>query len=103
MQFAELTKIIQKHNTEKSVQSQFEDKEPLYGYITFRKENWPGADYSKETRTYTFRSDNKYFLPNMCGKSLYGDCQDGSESGIRLDWYLGDWKIEDCGLLTIRN
>lgn len=52
--------------------------------------------YSQHQRSYAVKSDNKYFNPDMIGKSLYGNCLDGTDNGVRLDWYLGTWKVEFC-------
>ena len=46
-----------------------------------------------------FRSDNKYFVSNMGGNSIFADSLDGADVGVRLDWYLNDWKIEYCYIL----
>ena len=49
--------------------------------------------YTEKQRSYRVRSDAKYFNPNMIGRSLYGDCLDGTEEHIRLDRYLGGWQL----------
>ena len=57
------------------------------------------------SRTYRFDSDNKAFWPNMGGYSIFGSCLDGTDQGIRLDWYMteegnpGGWKVADCYIL----
>ena len=60
-------------------------------------------EYPEESRTYRFSSNNKAFIPNMCGYSIYGTSIDGSDVGVRLEQYLADecggkdgWKIEKC-------
>ena len=64
--------------------------------MVFKAENWPDKDYSEESRSYAFSSDNKYFVPGMGGNSIYASSLDGTDSGVRLDWYLGEWKIDYC-------
>ena len=95
MTFAEVCEKFYKHN-EGRVASQFADDERLIGVVVFKAENWPDKDYSEESRSYAFSSDNKYFVPGMGGNSIFADCLDGSDRGVRLDWYLGEWKIDYC-------
>ena len=57
--------------------------------------------YTLEQRSYkTNRNWGKYFIPGMLGKSLYGDCLDGKDLGVRLDYYMGSgkgmWHIDYC-------
>lgn len=73
----------------------------LYGYVTFTEDSFD-REYSDESRTYRISSNNKAFLPNANGYSIYANCLDGLDCGVRLDWYMEDegirsgWKIEDC-------
>ena len=79
-------------------------KEHLVGYITFTSDSFK-EPYSEEARTYGVSSDNKAFIPNMGGYSIYGSSLDGSDMMVRLDMYMADerggkdgWKIEKCVL-----
>ena len=93
----ELNKIIDKHNEEKGINRQYEDKEPLICYAVIKQMPYWQKQYTEEERTYKFRSDNKYFLGAMLGNSIFADCVgDPNDKGVRLDWYLGDWEIEYC-------
>lgn len=62
-------------------------------------------EYPLESRSYIVHGDNKYFNPRMCGTSLFGYSLDGTDMGVRLDWYLKDpdknerWEIDYCYLL----
>ena len=94
--FRELCDRIDKHNEENDVRCQFEDKNPLTCRIVYKSENWKDKNYTETERTYEFTSDNKYFLGAMGGNSIYADCLDGKDEGVRLDWYMGIWKIEYC-------
>ena len=94
--FEGLLKRIEEHNTRKNITSQFEDKFPLKCGICFKASNWPDKDYSEKARTYLFSSDNKYFLPEMGGNSIFASNEDGTDVYVRLDWYLSKWKIEYC-------
>lgn len=60
-------------------------------------------EYSEESRSYKISSDAKYFNPSMIANSLFGDCLDGSDKGVRLDMYIsrgmyasGGWKVDYC-------
>lgn len=93
--FAQARKIIDDHNKQHGIRSQYADSNPLDLVIVFTNDSFK-KDYNLEQRSYITRSDEKYFLPEMGGSSLYGDCVAGDDSGVRLDWYLGEWKIEYC-------
>lgn len=94
--FDELRDIFYEHNSENGIKSQFEDKAPLYGNVVISQDSF-NKPYNEEERTYVFRSDNKAFLSGMIGNSIISDSKDGSDKGVRLDWYIWDgWKIERC-------
>lgn len=60
-------------------------------------------EYSLEERSYVFTSDNKAFLPNMGGYSIFSNSMDGSDNGVRLEYYVEDsktWKVEYCYILS---
>ena len=85
------------HNEKYHVTSQFDDPNALVGVIVFSQKNWPGRNFSLESRSYAFTSDNKYFISGMGGNSIFAESLDGSDKGVRLDWYLHDWaNIEYC-------
>lgn len=52
-------------------------------------------EYSEIARSYRFNNYNKAFLP-MDSMSIFSSCLDGTDDGVRLDWYVnsGDWKVE---------
>ena len=94
--FAQLCNAFYKHNESTNVTSQFQDKKALKGVVVFKSENWPNTGYSLESRSYRFSSDNKYFISEMGGNSIFARNLDGTDNNIRLDWYLGSWKIDYC-------
>lgn len=65
--------------------------------IVFTKESFK-RDYNEVQRSYEVTSDNKYFNANLISSSLYGNCLDGTDQGVRLDIYMHDvenkWTIE---------
>lgn len=74
----------------------------LEAVVVFTEDSFT-KPYTERDRSYQFSSDNKAFLPNQLGYSIFGDCLDGSDLGVRLDWYMRDpknpWKVEYCYLL----
>lgn len=95
MTFAEVSDLFYKHNEENGC-TQFSDNARLTAVVVFKQGSWFNAEYTEVQRSYRFVSDNKYFLPDMCGNSIYANCLDGSENGVRLDWYLGKWEVDYC-------
>lgn len=79
-------------------------KEDLTAHIIFTEDSFD-KKYPLLSRTYSFTSDNKAFWPNMGGYSIFGYCLDGTDQGVRLDWYMAEerdpngWKVEDCYIL----
>lgn len=94
--FSQLCNEFSKHNAENNVKQQFTDDNRLTGYVVFKSSNWPEQDYSLESRTYRFASDNKYFIPEMIGNSIFANNLDGTDKCIRLEQYIGHWKIDYC-------
>ena len=55
--------------------------------VVFTKDSFK-EEYSEESRSYKISSDAKYFDGSKIGNSLFGECLDGTDSGVRLDWYM---------------
>ena len=91
----QLCKIFDKHNSEARITQQYSDQSPLTGVVVFKQSNYTKV-YSEQSRSYAFTSDNKYFIPEMGGSSIFAECLDGSEHMVRLDYYVGQWDIEYC-------
>lgn len=92
----ELCEACYKHNKEHNITQQYNDKHPLVCYVVVQQMPYWKKEYTKQERTYTFVSSQKRFIGGMCGNSIFADCLDGKDLGIRLDAYLGDWKFEEC-------
>ena len=95
MTFSEFCDEMVRYNQEHGVQTQFQGEQKI-GYIVFAQGDWFNREYSVTERTYGVASGNKFFIPGMGGNSLYGGCLDGTDEGVRLDWYLRNWKVEYC-------
>ena len=95
--YKELYDVIKQHNDEHNITCQYEDENPLFCVIVFKNESWPNRkqDYSLESRSYKFRSDEKFFLPYMGGNSIFAETLDGSDA-CKLNNYLGEWIIDYC-------
>jgi hypothetical protein len=53
--------------------------------------------FTELERSYKISSGDKYFDGNMGGNSLYGNCLDGKDLGVRLDIYIYEgWKVDYC-------
>mgnify|MGYP001205265367 CR=1 FL=1 len=77
-------------------------KTHLTGYVTFTEDSF-AQPYSESSRTYAISSNNKAFIPNMGGYSIYASCLDGTDQCVRLEQYManefggaGGWKIQRC-------
>ena len=71
---------------------------PVTGYIVFTADSFI-TEYNEESRTYSFSSFNKAFIPSMGGFSIFANCLDGTDKNIRIDRYINGesaWKIEKC-------
>lgn len=75
----------------------YEEKKYIRGYVIFTEDSFVEV-YSKESRTYIFSSNNIFFNTEAMGNSLFAGSLDGTDPCIRLNDYLPDWKIEECGL-----
>ena len=77
-------------------------KEHLNGVVVFTEGSF-NKPYTETERSYQTDNDQKYFLPEQCGNSIFADCLDGRDLGVRLDWYMHDaekpWKVDYCYLL----
>lgn len=94
----QLFDMIKEHNADHSVKSQYSDPDHLNCVIVFKNESWPGKEYPLESRSYEFRSDEKYFLSGMGGSSIFATSLDKSDVNVRLDRYLHAWKVDYCYL-----
>ena len=78
--------------------------ETIKAVIVFTEDSFD-REYSEESRSYEISSDNKTFR-NSISNSLFGYCLDGTDQGVRLDWYMeyygnkdNGWKVDYCYLI----
>ena len=71
------------------------------GVVVFKQSNWE-QEYTEESRSYIVSGDEKYFHDGMCGTSIWSRNLDGTDTGVRLDWYMrgpNGWEIDYCYIL----
>ncbi len=79
-------------------------KDDLTAHITFTQDSY-AEPYSLLSRTYSFSSNNNGFWPDKFSRSIFAYCLDGTDQGVRLDWYMEEegnkdgWKVENCYIL----
>ena len=94
MTWYQMTNLFRDYN--KHAQS----KTPIVGFIVFTPESFQ-KPYTLEERTYRVSSDCNWFNKRI-STSLYGDCLDGTDHGVRLDAYMKDfgnrdgWIVAEC-------
>lgn len=78
----------------------------LIARVVFTEDSF-NVPYSLESRTYEFSSDNKVFLPNAHGYSIWANAVDGSDNGVRIEQYMRDeyakddgWKVDYCYIVA---
>ena len=99
--YAKLSDLFYEHNRTHNVHTQFSDAGARrYAVIVFKRESWPDQHYGLTERSYKVASDNKAFIPGQAGASLFGDCLDGKDIGVRLDQYMREagWLVDYCYL-----
>lgn len=89
--YDEMVALFERHNEDNNIRTKGVDKNPLYAVIVFSQDNWK-EPYTELERSYRVSSDNKAFIPNQLGNSIFMNCINGHDNGVRLDWY--NWKIE---------
>lgn len=61
--------------------------------IVYSAHNWT-KHYNVQSRSYRVYNSNRMFQAGKLANSLFGYCLDGSDLGVRLDWYK--WAVEYC-------
>lgn len=99
--WSELEKAMWKFNEEHGYRHKG-NKERLEGVVVFTEDSF-SKPFTEKQRSYQFSSDNKAFLVNQGSNSIFADCLDEKDLGVRIDWYMHDkenpWKVEYCYLL----
>ena len=88
--FAKLCEIMSTYNARFP---EAQDTAKLHGVIVYRPDNWE-REYSEESRSYRVSNANRAFQDGKISSSLFGYCLDGTDPGVRLDWY--NWRVDYC-------
>lgn len=80
-----------------------ETDDTLKAVIVFTPDSF-NEEYSEESRSYEIKSNANTFRDKI-SNSLFANCLDGTDQGVRLDWYMEDygnkdgWKVDYCYLV----
>ena len=88
--YGEMERIMFRFNEEHPDQ---EEKGVISAVIVFKPENWT-VEYSELSRSYQVWNNNRAFQPGKIANSVFGYCLDGTDPGVRLDWYK--WSVDYC-------
>lgn len=78
-----------------------QDKPAQSAVIVFKpfESGWDkNRDYSEAECSYRVWNNNRRFQHGKISNSLFGNCLDGKDVGVRLDWYIGEWVVDYCYL-----
>lgn len=67
-------------------------KKAISGVIVYKPENWK-EPYTETERSYRVYS-NCHRFGSYISNEMTGNCLDGRDMGVRLDWYR--WKVDYC-------
>ncbi|MGX8833952.1 hypothetical protein ACWG0P_07035 [Amedibacillus sp. YH-ame6] len=97
--FEQVRDIFNRHN-EINGTNRKSNVNVLKAVVVFSSDSFED-EYTETERSYEIRSDAKMFNADMISNSLFGNCLDGKDMGVRLDHYMYDgWKIEYCYVVT---
>lgn len=88
--FGKLCEIMQEYNRRFP---ENQDTAKLTAVIVYTPESFDKM-YSEEERSYRVSNANRMFQEGKISNSLRGNCLDGKDMGVRLDWYM--WEVEYC-------
>lgn len=101
MKYQDLKSIFRTHESD-------HPKDHLTAFIRFSSFGHKcDKNYTELQSTYVISSNNKAYLPNMGGYSIFGSCLDGTDPCLRLDGYIQEehggkdgWVIDDCCIVA---
>lgn len=99
--YAEFRKAMFKFNEEHP--EAVYGKPALYGVIVFTEDSF-GKPYTETERSYRTNNNQNAFQHGKISNSIWADCLDGKDLGVRLDLYMYDgWKVDYCYLEEAKN
>lgn len=76
--------------------------------VVFTEDSF-NEQYTEIQRSYAIKSDEKWFDSRMNGNSLFGNCLDGTDQGVRLDIYMRmlpsegkRWSVDYCYITKLK-
>lgn len=94
--YQELHNKMVQFNKENDITCKEDGNKVLKAVIVFTEDSFEN-EYTLEERSYEVTNHNKRFITDNIGNSLFGNCLDGRDLGVRLDWYMADgWKVDYC-------
>lgn len=76
--------------------AELESKEWEEAVVVIANGPYWDKEYPLEARSYVISHNANWFKAGLISKALYGTSLDGSDVGVRLDWYFDEWEIEYC-------
>ena len=94
--WGEMKDLMFKFNEEHNIHSKGSCNEYLVAVVVIDQKSFD-KPYSVIERSYEFTNDNKAFIHGQSSNSIFADCLDRKDVGVRLDYYIhSDWKVEYC-------
>ena len=91
----EFESLMYNHNVKNNITVKGQDEHPLIGIVVYKQGNYFKKEYTELERSYRVSSNNKAFIPGQIGYSIFADCLDNIDIGVRLDYYP-DWIVDYC-------
>lgn len=88
--YKELWSIMNKYNKEHPDREGHAD---ITGVIVYKESNWE-KPFTEKERSYRVANSCREFQDGKISSQLSGDCLDGKDLGVRLDWYR--WEVDYC-------
>lgn len=89
--YSEFVKIMLEHGKEHNNNEDYKDA--ITGVIVYKASNWK-KNFTERERSYRVSSCNRCFQDGKIANSMFGNCLDGIDLGVRLDWYK--WEVDYC-------
>lgn len=77
--------------------TELKDKKGWSKAVIVFKEDSFSKYFTEEQRSYEIDSGAKYFDSSKISHSLFGSCLDGTDKGVRLDWYMHSTPEDNLG------
>ena len=107
MTWKEAKSRLREFNKTHGITTKDPDQPLMVMAVVFKPESF-NMEYTLEGRTYLTSNLNKAFLPDMGGYSIFANCLDGTDPGVRLEQYIseeggrfGRWVVDYCYIRCI--